>query len=160
MMPYLCNRPYPENHEFSMHDLESLTQHDIYWWMAFKVHGTDDPTPDNNPTEGRSSSLKYYKKAISYYMPNRRMQWNEILKVGNPTRSEDVNDLVQAAIAKKVCKQGRSSRADCGFEWSEMEQAFSIFQSFHDFPIKRKFPTMFKFHFHLIARLDDTAYVK
>eukprot|EP00957_Ditylum_brightwellii_P177903 13550625-Ditylum_brightwellii.AAC.1 len=90
--------------------------HDIYCWMAWKVYGTDDPSPDDNPTEGHSSCLKYYKKAISFYMPNHRMQWNEITKVGNPTRSEDINDLIQAVIAKEYCKQDKPSRADCGFE--------------------------------------------
>eukprot|EP00957_Ditylum_brightwellii_P164206 12501993-Ditylum_brightwellii.AAC.1 len=124
--------------------------------MAFKVYGTDDPAPDDNPTDGCSSSLKYYKKAISYYIPNHIMQWNKISKVGNPTRSENVNDPVQAVIIKEVHKQGRPSRADCGFDWPEMEQAFSILQSFHDFPTKRKLPSMLKFQFHLIAHLDDT----
>eukprot|EP00957_Ditylum_brightwellii_P103902 7916533-Ditylum_brightwellii.AAC.1 len=111
-MSYLCNRLYPENHEFSTYDLERLTPHGIYQWMIFKVYRTDDPIPDNNLTEGCSSNLKYYKKVISYYMPNHRMQWNKISKAGNPTRSENVNDLVQAVIAKEVCKQGRPFRAD------------------------------------------------
>eukprot|EP00957_Ditylum_brightwellii_P184203 14030648-Ditylum_brightwellii.AAC.1 len=84
--------------------------------MAWKAYGTDDPSPDNNPTEGRSSSLKYYKKATSFYMPNCRMQWNELTKVGNPTRSEDINDLIQVVIRKECCKQGKLSRADRGFE--------------------------------------------
>eukprot|EP00957_Ditylum_brightwellii_P051911 3937539-Ditylum_brightwellii.AAC.1 len=159
-MSYLCNRSYPENHEFSTHDLERLIPHDIYQWMIFKVHRTDDPAPDNNLTVGHSSSLKYYKKAISYYIPNCRMQWNEISKVGNPTRSEDVNDLVQAVTVKEVRKQSRSSRADHGFEQTEMEQAFLIFQPFHYFPTKRKFSAMFKFQFYLIARFDNTKHVK
>eukprot|EP00957_Ditylum_brightwellii_P056652 4293902-Ditylum_brightwellii.AAC.1 len=58
-MSYLCNKPYPEAHEFSIEELERLMPHDIYRWMAWKACGTDDPSPDDNPTEGRSSSLKY-----------------------------------------------------------------------------------------------------
>eukprot|EP00957_Ditylum_brightwellii_P157845 12014942-Ditylum_brightwellii.AAC.1 len=81
-MSYLCNRPYPDANEFSIEELERLTPHDIYHWMAWKAYGTDDPSPDSNPTKGHSSSLKYYKKAISFYMPNHRMQWNELTKVG------------------------------------------------------------------------------
>eukprot|EP00957_Ditylum_brightwellii_P098460 7501439-Ditylum_brightwellii.AAC.1 len=69
--------------------------------MAWKVYGTDDPSPHNNPTEGRSTSLKDYKKATSFYMPNCRIQWNEVTKAGNPTKSEDINDLIQAVIAKE-----------------------------------------------------------
>eukprot|EP00957_Ditylum_brightwellii_P026554 2008141-Ditylum_brightwellii.AAC.1 len=96
--------------------------------------------PDINPPEGRSTSLKYYKKGISFYMPNRKMQWNEITKVGNPIKSEDVNDLIQAVIAKEYRKQGKPSRADHGFELPGMEQTFSILQSFPDLATKRKFP--------------------
>jgi len=160
MMTYLNGVAYTQAHEFSSEELERLKPHDIYRWMAWKVYGTDDPSPQDNPTEGRSTSLKYYKKAISFYMPNRRMQWNEVTKAGNPTRSEDINNLIQAAIAKECRKQGKPSRADRGFERSEMEQAFSILQSFPDLPTKRKFPAMFKFQFHLIACLDDTCHVK
>eukprot|EP00957_Ditylum_brightwellii_P102215 7792239-Ditylum_brightwellii.AAC.1 len=69
--------------------------------MAWKVYGTDDPSPHNNPTEGCSTSLKYYKKDISFYMPNHRMQLNEVTKAGSPTRSDDINDLIQAVIAKE-----------------------------------------------------------
>eukprot|EP00957_Ditylum_brightwellii_P027799 2102090-Ditylum_brightwellii.AAC.1 len=42
MMSSLCNRPYPEAHEFSIQELEHLTPHDIYRWMARRVYGTDD----------------------------------------------------------------------------------------------------------------------
>eukprot|EP00957_Ditylum_brightwellii_P148668 11318730-Ditylum_brightwellii.AAC.1 len=71
------------------------------------------------------------------------MQWNDVTKTGNPTRSEDINDLIQAVIAKECRKQGKHSRADHGFERSEMEQAFLILQSFPNLPTKRKFPVMF-----------------
>eukprot|EP00957_Ditylum_brightwellii_P076427 5808313-Ditylum_brightwellii.AAC.1 len=38
-MSYLCNRPYPEVHEFSIEKLERLMPHDIYCWMAWKAYG-------------------------------------------------------------------------------------------------------------------------
>eukprot|EP00957_Ditylum_brightwellii_P145425 11074202-Ditylum_brightwellii.AAC.2 len=128
--------------------------------MAWNAYGTDNPSPNNNPTEGHSSSLKYYMKVISFYMPNCRMQWNELTKVQNSTRSEDVNDLIQATIAKECCKLGKPSRTDCGFEQHEMEQAFSSLQFFPDLATKKKFPAMFKFQFHLIVHHGDTCHVK
>eukprot|EP00957_Ditylum_brightwellii_P032300 2446960-Ditylum_brightwellii.AAC.1 len=70
MMTYLNGMAYTQAHEFSSEELECFKAHDIYHWMAWKVYGTDNPSPHDNPTEGRSTSLKYYKKAISFYMPN------------------------------------------------------------------------------------------
>eukprot|EP00957_Ditylum_brightwellii_P087367 6649747-Ditylum_brightwellii.AAC.1 len=77
MKVYLNSVAYTQAHEFSSEELECLKPHNIYRWMAWKVYGTDDPSPHDNPTEGCSTSLKNYKKAISFYIPNRRMQWNE-----------------------------------------------------------------------------------
>eukprot|EP00957_Ditylum_brightwellii_P097283 7409343-Ditylum_brightwellii.AAC.1 len=119
-MPYLHNMPSPDNYECSMYELECLTPHGIYCWMACKVYGRDDPLPDDNSTEGCSTSLKYHKKATSYYIPNCRVQWNKISKVRNPTRSDNINGLIQVVIRKEVCKQGKPSRADCGFKQPEM----------------------------------------
>ena len=39
--------------------------------------------------------LDYYKKALSYYMPNKLFGWNAISKTGNPTRSIPVNELIK-----------------------------------------------------------------
>eukprot|EP00957_Ditylum_brightwellii_P128003 9761975-Ditylum_brightwellii.AAC.1 len=81
-----------------------------------RVYGTDDPLPDNKPTEGSSTSLKYYKKATNFYIPNHWMQWNDITKVGNPTRSDYVNDLIQEVtphIARNLPSMSRGSGRAC-----------------------------------------------
>eukprot|EP00957_Ditylum_brightwellii_P039899 3020732-Ditylum_brightwellii.AAC.1 len=70
MMTYLNGVAYTQAHQFSSEELECLKLHDIYRWMAWKVYGTDNPSPQDNPIVGRFTSLKYYKKAISFYMPN------------------------------------------------------------------------------------------
>eukprot|EP00957_Ditylum_brightwellii_P129707 9894429-Ditylum_brightwellii.AAC.1 len=112
MMSYLCRRTYPSNKEFSTRELDCLKPHNIYQWLAMKAYGKDDPSPSNNPTKGRSTSLKYYKKALSYFMPNCHMVWNELMKARNPTRSEDVNDLIGAVILEEVQKQRKPSQVD------------------------------------------------
>jgi hypothetical protein len=65
------------------------------------VYGFPEPGPDDNPTLGQSSSLEYYKKALSYYMPNRLIRWNAISKTGNPTRSIPVNELIKAVKKRR-----------------------------------------------------------
>eukprot|EP00957_Ditylum_brightwellii_P014186 1068100-Ditylum_brightwellii.AAC.1 len=41
-----------------------------------------------------------------------------------------------------------------------MEQAFHLIHSFPDFVRRKKYPSMFKFQFHLITCLDDTCHVE
>ena len=96
-----------------------LTPEHIYRWMCTKVYGMPDPSPEDNPTHGWASSLMYYKKAISYFMPNKLMPWNAITREGNPTRSIDVNDLIKAVKKKEVLKQGTPSNADRPLEEQE-----------------------------------------
>ena len=70
--------------------------------MCLKVHGKEDPGPQDNPIHGRSSTLEYYKKAISHFMPNRLIAWNVMSQVGNPMRSTEVNALIKAVKKKEV----------------------------------------------------------
>eukprot|EP00957_Ditylum_brightwellii_P160694 12233802-Ditylum_brightwellii.AAC.1 len=122
MMSYLHRRIYPANKEFSTRELFCIKPHNIYQWLTIKAYGKDDPSPSNNLIKGCSISLKYYKKALSHFMHNYHMVWNELTKAGNPTRSEYVNDLVGADILKEVQKQGKLLHVDNSFERPEVEQ--------------------------------------
>jgi hypothetical protein len=82
---------YAKDHQFIQDELAPLTLDDVARRMCQKARGT--PEPDANPTQARSSSLHYWKKATSYYMPNHLMPWNAISGQGNPTRSIEVNTL-------------------------------------------------------------------
>jgi len=152
--------PYPIGHEFTDAELLALRPDDIYKWMAYKVYHNEEPGPDDRPLFGRASSLAYYKKAISFFMPNRNMAWNAATNQGNPCRSTQVNDLIRAVKKKQVRGLGKESQADRPFEKEEFEQQISILQSFADLKRKYMYPAMFKFQFHLIARIDDTVHVR
>jgi hypothetical protein len=62
----------------------------------------EEPGPDDNPIEGRSNSLLYWKKAISFFMPNHQPAWNMLTNSGNPTKSADINDLIKTVKKKEV----------------------------------------------------------
>ncbi len=131
-----------------------------YWsfcseWLAFKAYGIETPGPNNNPTFGRSSSLMYYKKALSYFMPHCLMPWNFQQRCGNPTRLTDVNDLIKAVVRKETQKQGRPSQARRPFEKEEFVQVVTICSKFHDPNIRYSILALFKFVFHLIGCLND-----
>lgn len=49
----------------------------------------------------------FYKKSISYFMPNKGLAWDPETKRGNPTRSKDVSNLI-----KKVKEVGDATEGD------------------------------------------------
>jgi hypothetical protein len=61
---------YAKDYKFSQRELAAITPNDLVRWMQKKVYGTEELGPDDNPTEGHSNSLLYWKKAISFFMPN------------------------------------------------------------------------------------------
>ena len=111
MMSHLDGRTYSQGTQFSREQLLRLKPVDIVRWMNFKTFGVDDPPIDANPTHARSSSILYWKKAISSFMPCRLPHWNEESMSGNPTKSQEVNDLITRVRKKEVRKQGVESKA-------------------------------------------------
>ena len=96
--------------------------------MNIKTFGTPNPTNDVNPTECRSSSLEYWKKAISFFMPNRLIVWVSDRKEGNPTRrSIEVNNLIKCVKKKEVRKQGRPSKAKRPLTYEKWKTMKNIF---------------------------------
>jgi hypothetical protein len=63
--------------------------------MNIKRFGVADPPKDANPMSARSISLAFWKKAISFFMPNHLIVWTSGRNEGNPTRSIDVNNLIK-----------------------------------------------------------------
>eukprot|EP00957_Ditylum_brightwellii_P160005 12180154-Ditylum_brightwellii.AAC.1 len=119
VMTYVIWCSYPEGHTFLEMELLWLQLHDIYHWMYLKVYGKDNPSPEDNPTYRQSSSLEYYKKALSFFMPCQLEVWNVTTNSGNPTRPVDVNNLIKAVGKKEVIQLRKKSLANCAFEDEE-----------------------------------------
>ena len=81
------HEPYTDETEFTDDQLRQIIPTDIKRWMCVKAYGVPNPGPEDNPSEGRSASLEYYKKALSYFMPDRIPTWNTGTNTGNPTKS-------------------------------------------------------------------------
>jgi hypothetical protein len=98
------------DHDFSLVELAPLTPVDIKRWMSVEAYGAPEPGPDANPTHGRATSVLFWKKAISFFMPNKLTTWNAISGEGNPTRYIEVNELIKKVKKKEVRKQGHRRR--------------------------------------------------
>jgi hypothetical protein len=91
---------------------ETNPQH-ILQCMNQKAFGVTDPALDANPTLATANSLEYWKKALSFFMPNRLIIWLSGRNEGSPTQSIEVNNLIKRVRKKEVRKQGVAPQCQC-----------------------------------------------
>jgi hypothetical protein len=159
LMSFKLNQHYTRDHDFTQHQLLSITDVDVSRWMCLKAYGDPDPAPANNPTVGRASSLAYYKKAISYFMPNRHVGWDVQHNTGNPTRSPRVMDVLKAVKKKEVRRQGRPSLARRPIEIEEFRQIMDLCVGVEEDNQNLRYflPSFFKYQFHMMARFEPVT---
>jgi hypothetical protein len=141
-------------------ELAAVTPMDLVWWMCLKVYGMEEPGHDDNPIEGHSNSLLYWKKAISFFMPNHQPAWNVLTNSGNPTKSADINDLIKTVKKKEVQWHGKPSSAKWPLEESEFEQAIYLIEKDPDRQKRYFASAAFRFQYNMIGRIDDTCKCK
>ena len=152
---------FDTSHEFSNEELFSLNPDHIYAFLALKVFGTSTPIETDKPTKGRSSSIEYSKKAISYLMPNRFMKWDLRSNSGNPTKSIKVNDLIKRVKKHEVRKEGKASSARRAMELSEFQELVKRCRKMPQNHVGRYTgAAYFLFQFHMIAIIDDVEHFR
>ena len=159
-MSHKDGQNYDKEHEFTQQELAAITPMDLLRWMCLKVYGKEEPVPDDNPIEGRSNSLLYWKKAISFFMPNRQPTWDVLTGTGNPTKSLEINELIKTVKKKEVRHQGKASSAKWPLEASEYEQAIKLMEKHPDRPKRYFASAIFRFQYNMIGRIDDTCKCK
>ena len=120
---------YENDHEFSTNALAAITPEEIARWFKTRAYGNPDADPSVDRPTMRARTFLYDKKALSHFMPDRRMEYNELSRVGNPTRSTDVNDLIAAIKRKEAARLGAPSQARRALFASEFEQAITMMES-------------------------------
>ena len=151
--------PYTNATEFSVEHLSNVTAKDFMRHVNFRVYGVAEPPPGHTfaPMQ-RTSTVEYMKKAISFYMPNRLMQWNELSLVGNPTKCTEIGDFIRVLKTKETRGQGRPSCARASVSASEFENMHTILRNEgKDIRSKYGYRAFLNIQNHFIARLDDTA---
>ena len=153
-MSHRDKKDYDVPHPFPNSELMKIKPEEVAEWMALKAFGKEKPGPDDKAIAGRSSSLHFYKKAISYFIPNRLMHWNEQVGWGNPTKS---NDLVKATTRKETAGLGKASQARRHFQKEEFEQVIELCHAQNDLDVRLGVSCLLLYAFHMIARLDDSC---
>jgi hypothetical protein len=118
-MSFLDKTEYDEAMAFSQEWIAAVTDINVYRYLANKVYGTPEPGQDDLPEKCRSTTIKYHKKAISQYMPQWNMVWDEVWKEGNPTKSQAVLGLIKEIETHEVRELGVASAACCPIKWDE-----------------------------------------
>ena len=127
--------------------------------MKLTAFGRSDAGDDDVPTCGRSSTLAFHKKALSYFMPNKHLGWNMVSLSGNPTRSPEINDLIKQVKRHEVRGEGVSSQVRRALTLPEFRSLVGMVPNSETFNLQVRIPCILKFQVHLIARVDDAAHV-
>ena len=105
-------RVYDKNVIFENEHLRTLTPEDVFSYFNLEVFGTPDSTKDACPKSGRSSSLRFLKKKISFFMPNKLLGWNVQIMSGNPMESVIVNEIINEVKKMEVRRQGNHNKQE------------------------------------------------
>ena len=164
LLSYLDNVQYSKETIFNKERLSQLKPDDLMRFFNMKIFGAEKPTAEQRlRPQLQSTCLEFWKKALSFYMPNRLMQWNEIAEVGNPTRCLAVNDLIKSMKKAEVKNLGiktQARRAMTDVEFVKIKElCFKLKEGDNNVVTKYGVSAQMNFQFHLMARLDDTCNV-
>ena len=82
---------------FSTERLAAISANDVAGYFNFLAYGSQHPAEENDdrpPPIRRSTTLRYIKLAISYFMPRQNMQWDALAQSGDPTMSLEVKKII------------------------------------------------------------------
>ena len=109
-----------DDHLFTEEEKRSIRPLDVHRWFCLMAYGKENPTPEDNPTRARESTLVYYKKSISFFMDTNE-HWNDTHKTGNPTRSRLISPILAfSSLLKRNpwCWKRCSSWQILHWEWN------------------------------------------
>ena len=133
---------YDNDTVFTRAQLLEIRPTDVKRFLCMKAYGDPDPNIEGGarPTEGRSDSLYYVKKALSKYMPHRTANW--INGQGNPTKSALVNDMIKQVKKFEVRGEGAPSNAKRPLKQVEFRKTITLFRECNDWVHQWRYPMM------------------
>ena len=148
---------YDINSTFTREELLEIEPVDIKRFFGLLAYNDPDynifPPANHRPVYCRSSSLETYKKGLSFYMPHRAVPY--VNGVGNPTRSSEVNDIINEIKKFEVRGEGCKSSAKRPIREVEFRKQLELLRAQPSFECKYKYPALLTWQYHLIGRLDD-----
>jgi hypothetical protein len=150
---------------YTAEELRQVTPTELMRWLNIRTFGVPDPAVRDLTIRPlvRANTLAFWKKAISFFMPDRLHGWRTGTNDGNPTKCAEVNDFIKYIKKLEARKQGADSQTRRPMQEKEFRRLHEVFKSFggsHSSMIwKFGMPALINFQFHMIARIDDTTQV-
>ena len=123
---------YTQTQAYRTSELNAITPLDVLRWMNIKTFGIPNPPLDANPVLPRSRLLNFYKKSISFYimLPTLLIACSTTCNEENPTRSNEINDLIKRVKRKEVNLQARRvpPMLSCNY-WSRVCLLLNVLQA-------------------------------
>ena len=157
-MTWKTHQPYLKGHVLSHQQLLEISAEEIYHWVKFRVYG--DPDADEGvcpPIHYCVNSVLGWKRAISYSMPNNNMQWNEIAKVGNSTRSQQMARLIRHMKRFQTQRRGREPQARRPLTHAEFERLIEVYWKLPNRELGLCAAASSTFQMSMIGRMDNTV---
>lgn len=154
-MSWRDEEEYPNDAVFTRNQMAEVTAQEVLDWFNFRAFGTSTPCDTDRPTLVRTSTLLYWKKALSSYMPNRNMPWNELRNEGNPTRAHIINDMIRRVRRFETRAQGAAPQARRALQQAEFRATVNQCRQSNNPIVKYGIVALLVFQFHMIGRVDD-----
>jgi hypothetical protein len=168
---------YSFEREYTDDEKRQVTPAEMVRWLNVRTFGVPNPGSEESIRPlVRAHTLAFWKKAISFHMPDRLHGWRSGSNDGNPTKSVEVNDFIKRVKKLEARKQGADSKTRRPMQETEFRRLHEIFKSSPHAERDRDqqqqqnntstsiiwrygMPALINFQFHLIARIDDTTQV-
>ena len=162
-MSFRTGLQYEKRHVFPKSELRTITDVDVVRFFRFSMFGVTEEEQVTPDTEWklRVATVEFAKKAISWYMPRRNVDWDEENGTGNPTKSDAVRTFIQFIKQGECRKLGKPSNAKDPLTMAMFRCALRILElDQNDYQRYYRYTAMCKFQFHLITRADDMGNFK
>ena len=149
-------------------ELLKITPEEVKEFLSEKAYGIRDPGNSDLPTSCRANTLVVYKTAISFFVPRQTQPWDNITRIGNPTRCAQVNGVVKKVQKFEVRKQGADPQSRRPLEYAEFIQILELLKiNAHNTTAASQMTkkvlktlSLITLQWYTISRIDDMYYFR
>ena len=121
---------YEVGQEYTVDQLREVTPEELMRWLNIQTFGIADAGRDIavKPLV-RANTLAFWKKAISFFMPDRLHGWRTGSNDGNPTKCVEVNDFIKfikKLEARKIGAETQTRRPMTEKEFKTLHAKFKM----------------------------------
>ena len=122
---------YLYEREYTDAELREVTPAEMIRWMNLKTFGVPERARNADAVRPmvRANTLAFWKKAISFSMPDCLHGWRSGTNYGNPTKSAKVNDFIKNIKRMETQMQGAVSQTRKPMQEAEFGGLHEIFKT-------------------------------